>query len=119
MTLPQLQLINPEANGFRAAQATSDKQAQKRRVPLPSQRVLIGGVKQLLGLVACQPIAEPPAKLSDSFDPSDSCRQLGAQPTALTRLVGQSADRREMKIYRGARKCQTLTERAISDYGTT
>jgi len=77
MTFPQLQLINSKVHGFRAAQTTSEKQAQERRISLTSQGVSIGSIEQLLCLVACQPIAEPSPKLPDAFDPSDPSCGLG------------------------------------------
>jgi hypothetical protein len=119
MTFPQLQLINSETDGFRSAQTTSKKQAQERRISLPSQSASIGGIKQLLGLVACQPIADSTSKLFDSLNPSNVSCLLGAQPSTLSRLIGQSPDRRKMKIYRGCRKGKTLKERAISNHDTT
>ena len=67
---------------------------------------------------SCQPIANPPSKLSDSFNPPNSDCQLGAQPSVLSRLIGQSSDRRKMKIYRGGGKCKALMERAISNHDT-
>jgi hypothetical protein len=96
-----LQLIHSQVRGFRASQTASDQQSQNCRISLPSQNASIGGIKQPLSLVACQPITDPPSKLSDSFNPADSSCHFGAQPTTLGGLIGQAPDRRKMKIYRG------------------
>jgi hypothetical protein len=50
----------------------------------------------VVGLVVSQPVADLPSKLSDAFDPADAGCQFRTQPTAFSRFIGQTPDRREL-----------------------
>src|SRR5216683_2148490 len=100
VALPQLQLIQSQTHDFRASQSTSEQQSEHCSVSSTLQSVLRNSIQHLLCLIASQPIANLSPKPLDSLNSPDSSRQLRAQPTALSSLIGKPPDRGKMKVDR-------------------
>src|SRR5713226_2480532 len=108
VALPQLQLIQSQTYDFRASQSTSEQQSEHCSVSSTLQSVLRNSIQQLLCLIASEPIANLSPKPLDSLNSPDSSHQFRAQPTALSRLIGQPPDRGKMKVDRSGGQAKTF-----------
>jgi hypothetical protein len=90
VTLPHLQVSQPQADQFRTAKAAAEKHSQHGIVSLSSQGFSIGVIQHFRTLFRSQPITAPKTQLFDTLHSADSRCQLRTQQTGIGGFVRQS-----------------------------
>jgi hypothetical protein len=83
VVLADLEVFRSESNQFGPSQAASNEQRQNRPITFASEAVCRWFAEQSLGLIDCQPVANPNAETLRAFDAADSGGQFRAQEASI------------------------------------
>jgi hypothetical protein len=102
--LPSLQVLDGKMGQLRSAKAAPEADREDASAAFATDCLDVGGVQQRFGLIGTEPIAQPDAEFFCSLHASNSRRQLGAQQTGISGLLGQSSHGGQSQVNCGRRQ---------------
>jgi len=114
MSFPLLKVINRQRGDFVSSQPARKQDGQECPVALALESARVRSLPECDSLFGRQPVAQSDAKFLNALDAPDSSRQVGAEESAVRRLVGQTANGPEPEVDRPRSQMPGLQMHAIA-----
>src|ERR1700676_3337083 len=98
MPFPLLEVAKGQRSDFVATKSAGQQQGKQRPITFAFELFAVWRLPERYRLFGRQPVAQPNAQFLYALDAPDSGRQIGAEESAIRRLVRQPANRSQSEI---------------------